>query len=92
MTTSPLATTWAPAGVDAKYALHGGGPVSSAPTELNTVASPAEGANAEGTWTARNPLVWFGAIAAVTFGLMAFSTSVRVGGTTATLALGNAKG
>ena len=39
--------------------------------------------------SAHNPLTAFGVLAAITFGLMAFSTSVRVGKTSASLKLGN---
>jgi hypothetical protein len=36
-----------------------------------------------------NPLFWFGALGVVTFGLMAFSTTVRVGKTSASLTIGD---
>lgn len=35
-----------------------------------------------------NPMIAFGALAAVVFGLMAFSTSVRVGKATGTISVG----
>lgn len=83
------ATTWAPSG-PGRYGLAQGGPVTAAASELHTVASPAEGSAAGAQpWNPSNPLFWFGAIAAVTFGLMAFSTSVRVGKTTASVSLGS---
>jgi hypothetical protein len=88
---SAPATTWAPVG-PSKYGMSPG--VTSAPpmTELSSVASPSKAAQAAGSpLNPDNPLFWFGVIGAVTFGLMAFSTSVRVGGTTASLNLGDTK-
>lgn len=68
----------------------GAGPVSSAVTELSSMSTPSTvGAQAESLLHPDNPLVVFGVLAAVTFGLMAFSTSVRVGGTTASVAIGS---
>ncbi len=85
------ATTWAPSG-PGRYGLTQGGPVTTAPTELSAVATPAEGAAAAGQpWSPTNPLFWFGVIAAATFGLMAVSTSVRVGKATASVSLGSTK-
>lgn len=58
-------------------------------TELHAVPTPKEGAaKAASPLSPDNPLFWFGGLAAVTFGLMAFSTSVRVGKTTASVNLG----
>lgn len=83
------ATTWAPSGVG-RYGLAPGGPVTSAPSELHTVATPAQGAAAAAQpWNPASPLFWFAGIAAVTFGLMAVSTSVRVGKATASVSLGS---
>lgn len=39
-------------------------------------------------WSPDNPLFWFGALAALTFGLVAFSTSVRVGSGRASVSIG----
>ena len=73
-------TTWAPPAAGSKYNLPADGPVTRTTSELNAAATPAEGAAAGGQlWNPSNPLFWFGALAAVTFGLMAVSTSVRVG-------------
>ncbi len=85
------ASTWAPQG-PARFGLAPGGPVTKTPTELHAIASPAEGAAADvQPWNPTNPLFWFGAVAAFTVGLMAFSTTVRVGKTQASLALGSTK-
>ncbi|OJV57952.1 MAG: hypothetical protein BGO38_06940 [Cellulomonas sp. 73-145] len=60
-----------------------------APTELNAVATPSEGAAAASApWSPSNPLFWFGALAALTLGLAAVSTSVRVGPARASVSLG----
>lgn len=40
----------------------------------------------------RSPLLWFAGLAAAVFGLMAASTTVRVGGTRATVSLGDTGG
>jgi hypothetical protein len=67
-------------------------PVAGGPTGLASVATPSTaGANAESPFHPDNPLVVFGVVAALTFGLMAFSTSVRVGGTTASMSIGDTK-
>jgi hypothetical protein len=85
------AQAWAPIGPE-RYNLSPTAPTS-APTELHSIATPTAGAAAEASpLSPENPLFWFGALAAVTFGLMAFSTSVRVGGTTASLNLGSTGG
>jgi len=85
------ATSWAPAG-PSKYGMQPGAPTPPAASELNAVASPSQAGQAAGQpWNPENPLFWFAALGAVTFGLMAFSTSVRVGGTKASLNLGDTK-
>lgn len=83
------ATTWAaPSGLG-RYGLSQGGPVTTTPTELTAVPTPSEGASASAQpWSPSNPLFWFGGLALVTFGLAAFSTSVRVGKTTASVSVG----
>lgn len=82
------AETWAPAG-PARFQLASVGPGSPATSELSAVATPAKGAAAAGQpWNPDNPLFWFAGLAALTFGLMAFSTSVRVGKTTAAVSVG----
>ncbi|MBN9375105.1 MAG: hypothetical protein J0I40_06890 [Cellulomonas sp.] len=72
-----------------RYHLSATGPLSSATTELNAMATPAVGAAAAGSLLSlHNPLTWFGILAAVTLGLAAISTSVRVGPVKAGLQLG----
>lgn len=83
---------WTPPTAASVYGLSPSGPASSAVTELGSVSTPSvAGARQESPFHPDNPLVVFGLIAALTFGLMAFSTSVRVGGTTASVAIGDTK-
>lgn len=71
---------YAPPSAGARYGLRTDGPATPATSELNTATTPSPAAVAEGQpWNPASPLFWLGAIAAVTFGLMAVSTSVRVG-------------
>jgi hypothetical protein len=84
-------SVWAPAGPE-KFRLYDGGGASEAVanTGLLAVATPAQAyANEAKAWHPSNPLFAFGVVAALTFGLMAVSTSggasVRLGKTTATL-------
>lgn len=85
-------SAWAPVGGAEKYGLTSDGPRTNAHSELHAVSSPAEGAyHAVQPFHPSNPLLAFGIVAAVTFGLMAFSTSVRVGGTKAALSVGDTK-
>jgi len=74
----------------AKYGIDPSAPASNAPTSLASTVTPGEAEAAAGKLlSAHNPLTAFGVLAAITFGLMAFSTSVRVGKTSASLKLGN---
>jgi hypothetical protein len=83
------ATTWAPTSSGSRYRLADDAPASTATTELNSVATPAAGAaSAASLLHPSNPLMIFFAIAAVTLGLAAFSTSVRVGPAKAAISLG----
>ncbi len=50
-------------------------------------AGPTSHAN-DPLWSPDNPLFWFGVIAAATFGLVAVSTSVRIGPGRASVKLG----
>lgn len=85
------ATTWEPAG-PARYQLSPGGRANTSPTELTAVPSPSKGAeDTVKTFSRENPLFVFGLIGAVTFGLMGFSTSARVGKTTASVSIGETK-
>ncbi|MBN9326218.1 MAG: hypothetical protein BGO38_07920 [Cellulomonas sp. 73-145] len=82
------ATTWAPSGLN-RYGLSPDAPTTTAQSELHAVASPGVGDAAAGQLlNPENPLLWFGVIAAITLGLAAFSTSVRVGPAKAALSLG----
>lgn len=76
----------------AKYGIDPSAPAANAPTALASTVTPSEkGQSAGKLLSTHNPLTAFAALAAVTFGLMAFSTSVRVGKTTASLNLGDTK-
>jgi hypothetical protein len=58
-------------------------------TQLSVVrGSSVATANSQKLWHPDNPLFVLGVIAAVTFGLMAASTTVRVGKTTASASVG----
>lgn len=82
------ATTWAPATGAQKFGLQNSAP-SPANTALSSISTPAVGDAAQASPTSpENPLFVFAVIAALTFGLMAFSTSVRVGDTTAAVSVG----
>jgi hypothetical protein len=64
---------------------------SAAESGLNSLATPYEGAaRAAKPWSPDSPMFAFGCLAALTFGLMAFSTSgtVRVGKTKLTAGVG----
>jgi hypothetical protein len=73
----------------AKYGIDPTAPASNAPTALASTVTPSEhGQKAAGLLSPHNPLLAYMVIAGVTFGLMAFSTSVRVGNSSASLNLG----
>lgn len=60
-------------------------------TKDQSAAAPAAGpsmAVKEPPWSPRNPLFWFGVVAAATFGLMGYSTTVRVGPAKGSVELG----
>jgi hypothetical protein len=87
-----LGTDWAPPTAASVYGLGARSGTSGSPTELASVSTPSSTGAREGSAVhPDNPLVIFGVIAALTFGLMAFSTSVRVGGTTASVSVGSTK-
>lgn len=71
---------WAPAG-PARFGLPGfSGAPAVAGTGLESVPTPSAGAAAElDAWSPSNPMLILGVLVAVTFGLMAVSTTVRVG-------------
>lgn len=80
-----MAQTWQPAD---QYRVSATTP-SRTPSQLHSVPTPAAGAaKAASPLSPENPLFWFGVLGAATFGLMAFSTSVRVGKATASVAVG----
>jgi hypothetical protein len=80
---------FAPVMGPAKYGMDPFAPASNAPTALASTVTPSEAeAAASKLLSVHNPLTAFGVLAAITFGLMAFSTSVRVGKTSASLSLG----
>jgi hypothetical protein len=54
--------------------------------ELSSVAGPQSGAGSP--FSPQNPLFWFGVVAAASVGLMAYSTSVRVGPISASVGVG----
>jgi hypothetical protein len=65
-------------------------PAANSPSRLSALPAPsAQGAAASKLLNPENPLFWFGALGAVTFGLMAFSTTVRVGKAPISLEVGN---
>lgn len=81
---------WAPIMGPDKYGISTSGPAVNTTTELSSVTAPSEAGTAAGkVLSLENPLTAFALVAAVTFGLMAFSTSVRVGKTSASLSVGN---
>lgn len=69
----------------------GQAPAANTPTGgLDGISTPtARGLAAVKLHSPDNPLFWFGAVVALSFGLAAFSTSVRVGKTTASVKLGD---
>jgi hypothetical protein len=84
-------SAWAPAGPE-RFRLYEGGSASAATvnTGLTGLATPAQTyANEAKQWHPSSPMFAFGVLAAVTFGLMAVSTSggasVRLGKTVATV-------
>lgn len=65
-------------------------PAANSPSGLSAVPAPSvQGAAAAKLTSPQNPLLWFGALGVVTFGLMAFSTTVRVGKVSSSLSVGS---
>ena len=87
------ASTWAPLSPQEKYGWRPPSVSAGQPSvELSAVPSPSAGAAAEAQpWHPDNPLFWVGLIGGVTFGLMAFSTNVRVGSFKAGVSAGDPK-
>jgi len=71
-----------------KFGIAPGARATATPSELHSVPTAAADDPAVGILHPHNPLMAFGVIAAVAFGLMAFSTSVRVGRTAASVQIG----
>ena len=67
------------------------GPASTATTETRSMTTASAADPGGQILHPHNPLMAFGVIAAVAFGLMAVSTSVRVGKTKASISIGDPK-
>lgn len=87
------ATTWAPQTPQQKYGWTPPSPARGQDSiDLGAVPTPTLGAAAAGApWHPSNPLFWIAALGGVTFGLMAFSTNVRVGNARVGLNVGDPK-
>ena len=73
-----------------KFGIPASAPASHTPTALASTVTPSERAQAAGKLISReNPYTALMVLGALTFGLMAFSTSVRVGHTSASLNVGS---
>lgn len=81
---------WAPVMGPDKFGIPSSGAASNTPTALSSTVTPSERGQAAGKLLSKeNPYTAFAVLAALTFGLMAFSTSVRVGKTSASLNIGS---
>jgi hypothetical protein len=74
-----------------KFNLPRGGPATAHDSGMNAMTTPAAEDPNGGLLHPHNPLMAFGVLALVAFGLMAFSTTVRVGKTAATIKIGETK-
>lgn len=74
-----------------RFGMPSSGPASQAYTETASLATPGPHDHNGTLAHPHNPLLAFGVIAATAFGLMAFSTSVRVGKTKAAVQIGDPK-
>lgn len=79
--------TW---GTD-KFNLPKTGPATANDSAMNAMTTPAPEDPGGSILHPHNPLLAFGVLAAVAFGLMAASTTVRVGKTTAAVSIGETK-
>jgi hypothetical protein len=80
----------APLSGPAKFGIPDSAPASHTPTALASTVTLSEHGQAAGKLLSKeNPLVAFGLVAAVTFGFMAFATSVRVGNSSASIKIGD---
>lgn len=83
---------WAPVMGPAKFGIPDSAPVSHTPTALASTVTPSERGQAAGKLLSReNPYTVLMVGGALVFGLMAFSTSVRVGHTSASINVGSTK-
>lgn len=80
-------TSYSPEGFG-RYGLDPAGRQTPAQSELHSVATPGDVAAESHPWSPASPLFWFGVLAAITLGLAAVSTSVRVGPVKAGVQLG----
>lgn len=71
----------------AKYGMTAG-PATHTPTSLDSIAAPAEGGDPDKLLSLANPLTAFLLIGGIALGFAAFSTTVRVGNSSANLSLG----
>ena len=72
--------------------LMGAAPASPTPTSLTGLATPGErGQDVSKPWSPESPLFAFGLLLALTTGLMAVGTSVRVGNARGALQIGDVK-
>lgn len=80
---------WAVPNHASKYggAFNGTPTVSKDATAAAASAGPAL-SSSDPPWSPKNPLFWFGVIAAATFGFMGYSTTVRVGPAKGSVSLG----
>lgn len=79
--------------VESAPAKYGGGFLKSQPADpaggsLAGVAGPSKAEERHAALDPRSPLLWFGVLAAVTVGLMSYSTSVKVGPVSAAVKVG----
>ena len=72
-----------------RYRLNAAGPMTPAQTEMTAISTPGDVAAQGRPWSPSSPLFWFGALAAVTLGLAAVATTVRVGPAKASVKLGS---
>jgi hypothetical protein len=76
-----------------RYRIPTSQPATGTESALPGVAGPqSDGPRTASPLSKDSPLLVFGVLAAVTFGLMAASTTVRVGGTSASVRVGDAGG
>lgn len=81
------------AGAWDRYRIPSSQPATSTESALPGVAGPqSDGPRTAGPLSKDSPLLVFGVLAALTFGLMAASTTVRVGGTSASVRVGETGG